>query len=85
MNEGVSPERGESFTFKVTEEDLLSQPIPSMLNDLTEKLRAEDDRLRRLLPDPPVGKVWVADVQRMDDKGFADNSVYFRTVYRLEG
>lgn len=83
MAEGVTPTRGESHTFKVPEERL-TEDLGATLQELSQKLMAEDRRLRKLLPDPPAGQVWVPCVQRQGDDGFTTNTINFRIVYKLK-
>lgn len=73
-----------SHTLRVSEEDLLAQAgqTSPAIQELMEKLSAEDQRMRRLLPDPPAGHQWVFDIQRHDD--LMSYRAEFRVVYRLK-
>lgn len=61
-------------------------PVRSMVDDLMARVLAEDARMRRLLPAPPPGMRWDAELQsREPDYNFTRNTadVVVRLVYRL--
>lgn len=61
-------------------------PVRSMVDELMSKVRAEDERMRRLLPAPPRGMYWESELQsREPDYNFTRNTadVVVRLVYRL--
>lgn len=73
-----------THTFQITEEQLEAQvghTSPAVL-ELIWKLGAEDDRMRRILPDPPKGFYWEQDWERCVD--YSANAVLFRITYRLK-
>ena len=50
-----------------------------------EKLRLEDERMRRILPDLPLGYSWRGEIQSEHELDFAHDrgDVTVRLVYRL--
>ena len=72
-----------SHVLELTDEDLLREiSVSTVIDDMRRRVDAEQQRLCRLLPDPPVGYTWVSDVEWSDD--MINNRVILRVVYRLE-
>ncbi|QFG04712.1 hypothetical protein SEA_CHICKENKING_43 [Microbacterium phage ChickenKing] len=73
-----------THTFQLTEEELMAQVghTSQAVLELIQKLSAEDERMRRILPDPPEGFHWEQDWERCED--YPANSVRFRITYRLK-
>lgn len=85
MSAGEQVERMASHTFKYDEDELaaLAGHTSPAVEELVAKLSAEDARLRRLLPDPPVGHRWVQEIQR-SERNPMEYTVRFRVVYYLK-
>ncbi|AUX82880.1 hypothetical protein PBI_RACCOON_44 [Microbacterium phage Raccoon] len=75
-----------SHVFRYDEASLVSaigKPSP-LAKDLNDKLAAEQQRLERLLPDPPPGYHWVWEIQTSQDNARFFGSVQYRVVYKLQ-
>jgi hypothetical protein len=79
----VTPPRVKGFTVEDTFDDG-RRPVQTLIDELMEKLRAEDARLRRLLPAPPPGLEWHGELQASDAMSFERGTTQYRIVYRLE-
>lgn len=73
-----------SETLTVNEEDLAAQVghTSETVYRLVEKMNAEQERLMRLLPEPPEGYRWEFDWERSED--LPALQVRFRVVARLK-
>jgi hypothetical protein len=66
--------------------DLIDGPADDVMREVWAKVKAEDERLRRILPAPPYGKKWLGEIQALDAHGhdFARGAdLAMRVVYRL--
>lgn len=72
-----------SHVLELTDEELLQQiSVSTVIDDMRRKVQAEEQRLSRLLPDPPIGYIWVSDIEWTND--MVNNRILMRVVYRLE-
>lgn len=72
-----------SHQFEITHEDLLTaSSLTSLMSDLARRLRAEEERLGRLVPDAPAGYHWEADTEYSED--LLRDEYRYRVVYRLK-
>lgn len=60
-------------------------PIPDLIAEVNAKLRAEDERMRRMLPEAPPGMSWRGEIQAAQHLDFRAmrGDVTMRIVYRL--
>ncbi|QDP44097.1 hypothetical protein SEA_MCGALLEON_46 [Microbacterium phage McGalleon] len=77
-----------SHVFRYDEDSLVSlagQRNP-IVEELMGKLSAEQQRLERLLPDPPPGYHWVWEIQSHGGLNLASSSgvIQYRIVYKLK-
>lgn len=64
----------------------VDRPDRAIVDELMAKVRAEDERMRRILPAAPPGLRWEAEIQSQEpDYNFARNAadVVVRLAYRL--
>lgn len=59
----------------------IHRSMASVMDELFAKIKAEDERLRRLLPAPPKGYSWHAEL--MADQAFDWGGLHGDTTYRL--
>ncbi len=81
MAEVFTHRRAESFEFTIDDLDQTLSPS-GQVQVLTAKLKAEQERLLRMLPVAPRGYWWEATTERFDD--VLGGSIKFRVVYRLK-
>jgi hypothetical protein len=79
--EGYTP-RLKGHQLEISEQDLADIGPSAHVKLLVEHLNAEQERLMRLLPDPPEGFHWDFEIQQHHD--FIKNMAYFRTVATLK-
>lgn len=70
-----------SHTLELTDEALLKEISDnSVVEEMQQKVRAEDERLARLLPEPAFGFIWVLEVEWLDD--MLNNRILLQVNYR---
>ncbi|UYL87124.1 hypothetical protein QEH40_gp03 [Microbacterium phage OscarSo] len=81
------PSRVTGFPLEVTHEAFERSELESIVSIVNEKLRLEDERMRRILPALPAGYSWRGEIQAHDHVDFASlsGSTTIRIVYRLYG
>lgn len=81
------PSRMTGFPLEVTDEAARDTVLDNLVRVVNEKLRLEDQRMRRLLPALPAGYSWRGEIQTTHDVDFAslEGSTKIRIVYRLHG
>lgn len=79
----IVPTRMVSHEFVMTGAEVADRNPISVADQVAWQLQMEDERLQRLLPDPPRGWYWQRDMQRVEMPGFIDEYRY-RVVYRLK-
>jgi hypothetical protein len=91
--EGIIPPRFpvapivKGFPLKVEDEAIVHGERHALMRALNEKLRLEDERLRRILPALPAGYSWRGEIQSRHDVDFTslNGETTMRIVYRLHG
>lgn len=60
-------------------------PAAEVMEELMARVRAEYERMRRTLPEPPHGMEWRGEIQSREriDASFTADDVVYRFVYRL--
>jgi len=73
-----------SHTIDIDEYDLAAQvgSTSVAVRELGWKLNAEQERLMRLLPDPPVGYHW--EFEHLRSENLADYAIHFQVVAQLK-
>lgn len=81
------PLRLKSEPIKVTDEAIADASVGHLVRIVNEKLRLEDERVRRILPELPAGYSWRGEIQARDEIDFERNfgETSIRIVYRLHG
>lgn len=75
-----APKRLTSHVFELTDEQLMDR-MGDSVGELTAKLAAENERMLRLLPDPPHGYRWEGEVE-INTEDIARDMIKARVVYR---
>lgn len=57
--------------------------LPDFSSDIVWKLKAEQERLMRILPDAPEGWHWALEMQQYETLGFT-TSIIYRVVAELK-
>lgn len=81
------PPKVTSFPLEIFDEALAHADTRALMAQVDEKLRLEDERIRRLLPALPAGYSWRGEIEYRDHVDFysLEGSVTMRIVYRLHG
>lgn len=81
------PDRVVGLPLTVTEDALSKSVVADLVAVVNEKLRLEDERMRRILPALPAGYSWRGEIQSHEHVDFAslEGSTMMRIVYRLHG
>lgn len=81
------PARLVGMPLEVTDEALAHGVVHDLVRLVNEKLRLEDERMRRILPSLPAGYSWRGEIQSHEHVDFAslEGSTTIRIVYRLHG
>jgi hypothetical protein len=91
--EGIIPPRlpvppvVKGLPFKFTDEAILAGETDAFVAAVNEKLRLEDERIRRILPSLPAGYSWRGEIEHRHDIDFQslNGEASIRIVYRLHG
>lgn len=81
------PARLVGLPLEVTDDAFAHAEISSLVAAVNEKLRLEDERMRRILPALPAGYSWHGEIQTHEHVDFQslEGSTTIRIVYRLHG
>lgn len=72
-------------SFEIPADFFQPSPLDAVIAEAMEKLRLEDERMRRILPDLPLGYSWRGEIQSEHELDFAHDrgDVTVRLAYRL--
>lgn len=81
------PAKVAGFPLEIFDDAIAHAEIAPLVKLVDEKLRLEDERVRRLLPALPAGYSWRGEIETREHVDFAslEDSVTMRIVYRLHG
>ena len=72
-------------SFEIPADFFQPSPLDAVIAEAMEKLRREDERMRRILPSLPAGYSWRGEIQSAQHLDFAHDrgDVTMRLVYRV--
>lgn len=81
----ASPVPARVKSFEIPADFFQPSPLDAVIAEAMEKLRLEDERMRRILPDLPLGYSWRGEIQSEHELDFAHDrgDVTVRLAYRL--
>ncbi len=81
----VIPGRMKSHDLEIFHDALLAAEPSALVATVNAQLRAEDERMRRMLPEAPPGMSWRGEIQARDHIDFQSNrgDIVVRLVYKL--
>lgn len=81
------PAKVTGFPLEIFDDALAHAEVSALVKLVDEKLRLEDERVRRLLPALPAGYSWHGEIEARERVDFQslEGSVTMRIVYRLHG
>lgn len=77
-----TPDRVDGHALDPWDFDVYRSPLDGMIGELTRRLSAEAERLRRLLPPAPAGSHWVGEIGQYEPMSMSPTST-FQIRYRL--
>lgn len=81
----IVPGQFRSETLRASVDDLIDNPARAAMDALHDKVKAEDERVRRMLPPAPPGMEWRGELQSSDQIDYQTlrAEVAVRLRYRL--